>query len=86
MKVRHFENQLFTGYDICEFENLFSNKNLEYITIVGVDGSVESLEERNDFSFNDEEFKSYIKWHINFAEKRELLGRNNHLLYICRKK
>ena len=86
MNVLHFEEQLFTGYDVCEFENLFKNKGVEYITTVGADGSVESLEERPDFSFTDEEFKSYINWHIHFSEKRELLGRNNHLIYICKKK
>lgn len=84
--VRHFKEQLFTGYDICEFEALFKNKNVEYITTVGLDGSIEALEDRQDFSFTDEDFNSYIKWHLNFAEKRELLGRNNHLLLICRKK
>lgn len=86
MNVLHFEEQLFTGYDVCEFENLFKNKLVEYITTVGTDGSLESLEERTDFRFTDEEFKSYIKWHIHFSEKRELLGRNNHLIYICKKK
>ena len=74
------------GYDVCEFENLFKNKFVEYITTVGTDGSLEALEERTDFSFTDEEFKSYINWHIHFSEKRELLGRNNHLVYICKKK
>jgi len=86
MEIRHFQDQLFTGYDIKEFENLFTNKNIAYLTTVGVDGSLESLQRVPDFKFSDEDFKSYIKWHINLAEKRELLGKSNHLLYICKRK
>lgn len=85
-KVRHFKEQLFTGYDIVEFEKLFENKNVEWITTAGTDGILESLEPRNDFKITDSDFISFIKWHLNFCEKRELLGQNNHLLYICRKK
>jgi len=85
-KVRHFKEQVFTGYYIVEFEKLFENKNVEWITTVGVDGNLEALEVRNDFEMSDEDFDSYIKWHLKFAETRELLGYNNHLLYICRKK
>lgn len=85
-KVRHFKEQLFTGYDIVEFEKLFENKNVEWITTAGTDGILESLEPRNDFKITDSDFISFIKWHLNFSEKRELIGQNNHLLYICRKK
>lgn len=46
---------------------------------------MEALERRKEFNFSDEDFESFIKWHLNFAEKRELLGSNNHLLYICKK-
>ena len=48
-KVKHFKEQLFTGYDI-------------------------------------EEFERFCKWYLQFAEKRELLGATNHLLYICKKR
>ena len=27
----------------------------------------------------------FVAWYLHFAEKRELLGNTNHLLYICRK-
>ena len=32
-----------------------------------------------------ENFDAFVKWHLAFAEKRELLGGSNHLLYICQK-
>ena len=84
-QVRHFKEQLFTGYDITEFEDLFQNKPVEWITTAGVDGFLESIEQRSDFALSDEDFKAFADWYLGFCEKRELLGGTNHLLYICRK-
>jgi hypothetical protein len=50
-----------------------------------VDGLIEPIEKRPDFSMTDEEFKALAEWYLAFSEKRELLGTTNHLLYICRK-
>ncbi len=84
-KVRHFKEQLFTGYDVTEFEQLFSDKPVEYITTVGTNGILESIEERKDFELSDADFEAFANWYLMFAEKRELLGTTCHLLYICRK-
>lgn len=84
--VRHFKEQLFTGYDVTEFEDLFRGKNVEWITTAGTDGLLEPIEKRSDFAIPEEDFESFVKWYLAFAEKRELLGCTNHLLYICRKK
>ena len=84
-QVRHFKEQLFTGYDVTEFENLFHDKSVEWITTTGVDGLVEPIEERPDFSMSDEDFNALARWYLAFSEKRELLGTTHHLLYICRK-
>ena len=85
-KVKHFKEQLFTGYDIAEFEALFQDKPVEWITTAGVDGLLEPLEERQDFYLSDEDFDALAEWYLAFSEKRELLGSTNHLLYICRKR
>ena len=85
-KVKHFKEQLFTGYDVTEFEQLFHEKPVEWITTAGVDGLLEPLEKRTDFSVSDEDFKALADWYLSFSEKRELLGTTNHLLYICRKR
>ena len=85
-KTRHFQEQLFTGYDISEFEGLFEKKPVTWITTAGVDNILEYIEGRSDFSFSDEDFEAFKKWHLSIAEKRELLGSNCHLLYVCRKK
>lgn len=85
-RVKHFKEQLFTGYDIVEFEGLFTGKPVEWITTAGTDGLLEALEERADFSITDSDFDAFAAWYLAFSEKRELLGNTNHLLYICRKK
>ena len=85
-QVRHFKEQLFTGYDVAEFEGLFLNKPVEHITTAGVDGPLEPLEERADFSITDEDFPAFAEWYLTVCEKRELLGSTNHLLYLCRKR
>lgn len=84
-QVRHFKEQLFTGYDIPEFERLFDGKPTQWITTAGTDGLLEPIEERPDFHFSDADFQQFAAWYLAFAEKRELLGATNHLLYICRK-
>ena len=84
-KVRHYKEQLFTGYDVTEFEQLFKDKPVDYITTVGTNGALETVEERRDFEMSDEDFEAFANWYLMFAEKRELLGTTCHLLYICRK-
>ena len=84
-RVRHFKEQLFTGYDIKEFESLFDGKPVQWITTAGTDGIVEAIEDRTDFKITDEAFPAFVDWYLAFSEKRELLGATSHLLYICRK-
>lgn len=85
-QVKHFEEQLFTGYDIVEFEELFAEKCVESLAMVAVDSVLELAEGRSDFAMSDEEFAAFVKYHLATCEKRELLGCSSHLLYICRKK
>ena len=84
-RVKHFKEQLFTGYDIAEFEELFKGRPVEWITTTGTDGIIESIEDRPDFMILDADFPAFVKWYLSISEKRELLGSTNHLLYICRK-
>ncbi len=84
-KVRHFKEQLFTGYDVTEFEQLFEEKPVQWITTTGTDGILEPIEGRSDFELTDQDFKAFVDWYLAFSEKRELLGSTNHLLYICRR-
>ncbi len=83
--VKHFEEQLFTGYDIVEFEQLFEAHKTKHLTTVAVDSILELAEGRADFEMSDEEFGLFAKYHLATCEKRELLGSSSHLLYICKK-
>ena len=85
-KVKHFKEQLFTGYDVVEFERLFDDKPVEWITTAGTDGLLVPIEKRPDVNIPDEDFRAFAAWYQAIAEKRELLGASNHLLYICRKR
>ena len=84
-KVKHFKEQLFTGFDVCEFEELFDGKPVDYITTVAVDNVLEIAEARPDFTMTDEDFKAFADYQMHICEKREMLGNSSHLLYICRK-
>ena len=85
-RVRHFTEQLFTGFDVEEFEALFRGFPVEWITTAASDGILELAEEREDFAMSDEEFRRFADYHLHHCEKRELLGCSSHLLHICRKR
>jgi ubiquinone/menaquinone biosynthesis C-methylase UbiE len=83
--VRHFEEQLFTGYDIVEFEQLFADKPVQHLTTMAADGVLELAKERSDFSLSDEAFEALARLHLATCEKRELLGMSSHLVHVGRK-
>ena len=84
-RVRHFPEQVFTGYDVAEFEALFENKPVAHLRTVAADGMLELAEGRSDFAMTDEDFRLFLAYHLLHCEKRELLGASGHLLFICRK-
>ncbi len=84
-QVRHFTEQGFTGFDIKEFEELFSEKPVQKIALAGTDSILELVEKANAMHFSDEDFRLFSEYHLKTCEKRELLGTQTHLLYICRK-
>ena len=84
-RTRHFTEQLFTGFDIREFEALFQGKPVSHLTTAATDSILEMVSDRRSFSMSDEEFAAYADYHLNTCEKRELLGSSSHLLYICQK-
>ena len=84
--TKHFPEQLFTGFNIDEFEAMFENKPVEWITTAATDSILELAEGRADFALSDEDFAAFAEYHLHNCERRELLGCSAHLLYICRKK
>lgn len=85
-RVKHFKEQVFTGFDIQEFENLFADKPVQKIALAGTDSVLELAERTAGFQLSDDDFKLFTEYHFQTCEQRELLGSQTHLLYICRKK
>ena len=85
-RVRHFEEQLFTGFDITEFENLFAGKPVTWLKTVAADNVLEYGERWSGLEMSDEDFEFFSKYHLATCEIREILGSSSHLLYICRKR
>lgn len=83
--VRHFQEQLFTGFNVAEFEALFQELPVRQLSVAAADGILELAESRSDFQMSDEEFEAYASYHLFHCEKRELLGSSSHLLHLCRK-
>ena len=71
---------------MIEFEHLFENKPVEWVTATGADGLPEPIEKCEDFCIPENDFAAFADWYLAFSEKRELLGSTNHLHCICRKK
>lgn len=84
-RIRHFEEQLFTGYNIAEFEALFAGKHVQHLITAAADSILELAEERCNFAMSDEKFPAFAAHHLATCEVRELLGCSSHLLHICRK-
>ena len=82
---RHFAEQLFTGFDIVEFEELLEKVPLEIITTAATDGILELAQGHSSFDLDEENFDKYVKYHLAFCEKRELLGHSSHLITVCKK-
>lgn len=84
-RVKHFAEQLFTGFNTDEFEALFKDMPVEWVTTAATDSILELAEGRSDFIMSDAEFEAFAKYHLRHCEKRELLGCSSHLIYICKK-
>ena len=85
LRVKHFTEQLFTGFYIDEFEDLFRELPVEHLTTVATDGILELAATTRNFGISDADFALFAKYHLHNCEKREYLGSSSHLLHICKK-
>ena len=85
-KPRHFEKQLFTGYDISEFESLWDGQDVDRLLTVGTDSVLEFAGRQKNFSLTEEDFQAFANLHLATCEQRELLGYSSHLLSVFRKR
>ena len=84
-RVRHFQEQLFTGFEVPELEALFRELPVAQLAVAAADGPLELAEGRGDFALSDAEFEAYARYHLRFCERRELLASSSHLLHLCQK-
>lgn len=84
-RVKHFTEQVFTGFYIDEFEALFDDLPVRHRSTVATDGILGLAETTKNFAMSDAEFDLFAKYHLHNCEKREYLGSSSHLLVICEK-
>ena len=83
-KLKNVPQLLFALYDIEEFDNQFVNSNTKHLHTVATDSIAPLLSDRFD-SISDENYASFVKWHLKTCENKDLLGLSCHNLYICKK-
>lgn len=77
--------EIFTTFNIDEFNKLMDNYPIENITIVATDGLSSILRDYVNI-LDDEEFKVWLDYHYKSCEKKDLIGYSSHALYIGKKK
>lgn len=83
-KMINYPDGVFAAFYIAEFKKIMSEFNVELLHNVATDGMSHHYESSID-SLNDEEFKTWIKYHLSTCEREDLQGYSNHMLYICKK-
>ena len=79
------KEEIFTTFNIEDFNELIKEYPLDYVTTVATDGLSTILRDYvNDLS--DEEFKVWLDYHYKSCERKDLAGYSSHVLYIGRKK
>ena len=79
------KEEIFTTFNIEDFNELIKEYPLDHVTTVATDGLSTILRDYvNDLS--DEEFKVWLDYHYKSCERKDLAGYSSHVLYIGRKK
>ena len=77
--------EIFTTFNIDEFNKLMDNYPIENISTVATDGLSSILRDYVNI-LDDEEFKVWLDYHYKSCEKKDLIGYSSHALYIGKKK
>ena len=83
-KIRRFPEGIFSHFYISEFKELMGNYNVELLHNVATDGFSFYVKDKID-SLTDEEFDTWMRYHLSTCEREDLQGYSNHMLYICKK-
>lgn len=78
------QEEIFYSTNVKDFEQMVNKAGATKIMGVSADGLSELLADQID-NFTDEEFRTYLAYHMARCEREELFGYTSHMLYICRK-
>ena len=78
------QEEIFYTTNVKDFENLVNEEDVTKVISVAADGLSELLAEQID-KFSEEDFNTYMAYHLARCEKEDLFGYSAHMLYICKK-
>lgn len=76
--------EVFVTFYIDEFKNIVDKRNITPLNMVATDNMSHHLKEVVD-ELDDFEFNEWIKYSLSIAERPDLQGFSNHMLYIAEK-
>ena len=83
-KVKDIPEEIFSVNLVDEFDEMMNGFSVEHLHNVATDGISAQLAEYVN-KLSDEEYDIWVKYHLKTAERKDLLGYSNHILYIARK-
>lgn len=78
------QEEIFYSTNVKDFEEMVNKENVSKVMSVAADGLSELLAEQID-KFSEEDFNTYVAYHLARCEREELFGYSAHMLYICKK-
>lgn len=78
------QDEIFYTTNVKDFEDMVNKENVTKIMGVSADGLSELLADQID-RFSEEEYNTYLSYHLARCEREELFGYSSHMLYICKK-
>lgn len=83
-KVKDIPEEIFSVNLVDEFDEMMNDFSVEHLHNVATDGISAQLAEYVN-KLSEEEYDIWVKYHLKTAERKDLLGYSNHILYIARK-
>ena len=83
-KVKDIPEEIFSVNFVDEFDEMMNDFSVEHLHNVATDGISAQLAEYVN-KLSEEEYDIWVKYHLKTAERKDLLGYSNHILYIARK-
>ena len=83
-KLKDIPEEIFSVNLVDEFDEMMNGFSVEHLHNVATDGISAQLAEYVN-KLSEEEYDIWVNYHLKTAERKDLLGYSNHILYIARK-